>query len=345
MRWRSALMLAAACAASVLFGTQGAAHLTGVFAFFVQDIDEPTASTRLLKQQLDAVSARIEEVRPQVAKARATYDASAESVVRSIRFYDVYIGNAVGAMWAGAQDPIDVIASVELLQRRLQKDLRTVAELGQVYQDLNDKQATLRRLADMLRPFKDAAEARLVRLAKLPPGLVSPFAEPYIAYQIAEDWETLRPNTFTSYFNWVARRISDEGLKEVLQPSSQPNAWELREEALNTLAGGDAFPFIDNARFYIRADHVTFAGHIRNNNHVYHLLTVGQMERTGPASVQYRVEAIYMDGMPIDPRDPDVQLEVYKGHLMGIDIAPILPRQEAGAVFEQHNGYLLFRAR
>jgi hypothetical protein len=343
MRARWAVL--AAGVITVLAAAEGAAHLTGVFAFFVQDINEPTASTKLLRQQLDSVQTRIDEVSPQVAQARASYDAHAEAAVRGIRFYDVYIGNAVGAMWAGAQDPIDVIASVELLQRRLSGDLKTVTELGQTYRDLNEKQATLRRLADLLRPYKDASDARADRLQKLPAGLVSPFAEPYVAYQIAEDWEALRANTFTLFFNWVARRISDEGAGVVLRPSDQPNTWELHEDVLNALAGDDIFPFIENARFYVRADHVTFTARIRKDNHTYHLLTVGQMERTGPASVQYRIEAIYMDGMPIDPRDPDVQREVYKGHLMEIDVASLLPAQNAGAVFEQHNGYLLFRAR
>lgn len=342
MKLRWPLLMAGAIA---LVAVEATAHLTGVFAFFVQDINEPTASTKLLRQQLDSVQARIDEVRPQVAQARATYDARAESAVQGIRFYDVYIGNAVGAMWAGAQNPIDVIASVELLQRRLNGDLKTVTELGHTYRDLNDKQATLRRLADLLEPYKDASEARIDRLQNLSAGLVSPFAEPYIAYQIAEDWEALRANTFTLFFNAVARRIGDEGVGRVVQPSDLANTWELREDVLNALAGDDIFPFIENARFYVRADHVTFSARIRNDTRSYHLLTVGQMERTGPTSVQYRIEAIYMDGMPIDPRDPDVQREVYKGHLMEIDVAALLPAQNAGAVFEQHNGYFLFRAR
>jgi len=343
MKRRWALLAVGAVVA--LAASEGAAHLTGVFAFFVQDINEPTASTKLLRQQLDSVQARIDEVRPQIAQARANYDAYAETAVRGIRFYDVYIGNAIGAMWAGAQDPIDVIASVELLQRRLSGDLKAVRDLGRVYSDLNDKQATLRRLADLLQPYKDASDARAERLRALPPGLVSPFAEPYIAYQIAEDWEALRANTFTMFFNWVARRISDEGVAAVLKPSDLPDTWELGEDVLNVLAGDDTFPFMENARFYVRADHVTFSARIRNDNRTYHLLTVGQMERTGPTSVQYRIEAIYMDGMPIDPRDPDVQREVYKGHLMEIDVAALLPAQNAGAIFEQHNGYVLFRAR
>ena len=186
--------------ALTLFGAvEGTAHLTGVFAFFVQDINEPTASTKLLRQQHDAVQARLDEIEPQVAAARANYDAHAETALRGIRFYDIYAGNAIAAMWAGAQDPIDAIASVELLQRRLGKDFGTITELGQVYRDLNDRQATLRRLSDLLQPYKDAADARAARLQNLPPGLVSPFAEPYVAYQIAEDWEGLRANTFTLF--------------------------------------------------------------------------------------------------------------------------------------------------
>ena len=85
------------------------AHLTGVFAYFVQDISEPTATTRLLRQQLNASAERIAQLQPEIEAARNAYATQAESVVRRMRFYDVYAGNAVGALWTGAQDPVDVL--------------------------------------------------------------------------------------------------------------------------------------------------------------------------------------------------------------------------------------------
>ena len=75
----------------------------------------------------------------------------------------------------------------------------------------------------------------------------------------------------------------------------------------------------------------------------YDLLTVGQLERTGQAAVQYRIEAIFIDGMPIDPNDPDVQREVYQGHLLGIDLSSLMPADATVATFEQQNGSLQFR--
>ena len=107
----------------VLMGTPAVAHLTGVFAHFVEDINDPTASTRMLRQQLDSVRQRLAALEPEVQAARMAYDVEAEAAVRRIRFYDIYAGSALGALWAGAQDPIDVIASTELLQRRLGDDL------------------------------------------------------------------------------------------------------------------------------------------------------------------------------------------------------------------------------
>ena len=122
MRHRSAVLFAALLFAS-LVGAPALAHLTGVFAHFVDDINDPTASTRMLRQQLDSVGQRLAALEPEVVAARMAYDQEADAAVRRIRFYDIYAGSALGALWAGAQDPIDVIASTELLQRRLGDDL------------------------------------------------------------------------------------------------------------------------------------------------------------------------------------------------------------------------------
>jgi hypothetical protein len=318
------------------------AHLTGVFAHFVKDIGDPTASTRLLQQQIDQVGGRIEKLEPDLRKARQEYDEQAGSALQRIRFYDVYAGSALGALWAGAQNPIDVIASTELMQRRLKEDLDALTQLSSLYARLEGTERSLRMYSDVLVPFRDASAARAKRLSKMPEGLVSPFAEPYIAYKIAEDWEALRAVTFILYFQWSARRIANYGLVNVLTKSQNGRSWRLEEDVLNALAGGDSFPFLQDAQFYLRADHVNFSGRIISPVDSYQLLTVGQFERTGATSFQYRIEAIFLDGMPIDPADPDVQREVYQGHLLGIDVASIMPQGTATATFEQRNGSVEF---
>ena len=330
--------------ALLLLALPAAAHLSGVFAYFVQDINDPTASTRLLQQQLDSVGERIAALEPEVRQARAEFDEQADSAVRRIRFYDVYAGSALGALWAGAQDPIDVIASTELLQKRLAEDLDALTELSRSYEQLVGKESSLTRYADILVPFHEASVARDTRLANVPIGLISPFAEPYIAYRIAEDWEALRGTTFVLFFHWASRRIQDRGLAEVLN-STGGQSWHLQENVLNALVGGDSFPFIEDARFFLRADHVNFSGRLSSARDSYDLLTVGQLERTGPASFQYRIEAIFIDGMPIDPNDPDVQREVYQGQLLGIDLSSLMPSDASVATFEQHNGSIQFRFR
>jgi hypothetical protein len=338
-------LVACALLASGL-GGPALAHLTGVFAHFVEDINDPTASTRMLRQQLDQVEQRIAALKPAVREARLAYDGQAEAAVRRIRFYDIYAGSALGALWAGAQDPIDVIASSELMQRRLDKDLAALAELSRDYEQLRFKESSLRRYADLLKPFNEASAARDRRLAMAPPGLISPFAEPYIAYRIAEDWEQLRGSTFVLYFHWAARRIADRGLDQILVAAdASETAWLLEEEVLNALVGGDSFPFVEDARFFLRADHINFSARLSSSLDEYNLLTVGQLERTGPGGFQYRVEAIFIDGMPIDPNDPDVQREVYQGRLLGIDLDTMLPEESAVATFEQKNGAVEFRFR
>ncbi len=320
------------------------AHLSGVFAYFVKDINETTASTRMLQQQLDSVAKRIAALEPEVQRARAEYDLQAEAAVRRIRFYDVYAGSALGALWAGAQDPIDVLASTESLQRNLAEDLDALAQLADSYRQLRGQEHSLRRYADLLVPFQRSAEARERRLSNVAQGLVSPFAEPYIAYRIAEDWETMRGSTFVLYFHWTVHQIVAQGLEQVLQKDDATGtSWRLDEDILNVLVGGDRFPFIEDARFYLRADHINFSARMKSARDEYELLTIGQLERTGPVGVQYRIEAIFLDGMPIDPNDPDVQREIYRGHLLGINLSPLLSTDAGVATFEQKNGSVLFR--
>jgi hypothetical protein len=331
-------------AAACLLAPYAYAHLSGVFAYFVQDIHSPSASTRMLQQQLNDVGKRIADMEPQVEQARAEYGIQADSAVQRIRFYDVYVGSALGALWAGAQDPIDVLASTELMQKRLAEDLEALTVLAESYRVLQGKESELRRFADLLMPFREASAARDFRLSHVPTGLVSPFAEPYIAYRIAEDWEELRGTTFTLYFNWAASRIAELGVGVVLDRLDDAGtAWELKEEALNALVGGDSFPFLKDARFYLRADHMNFSARLVSARNEYNLLTVGQIERTGPFTVQYRIEGIFLDGMPLDPNDPDIQREVYRGQLLGINLTPLMPPLAKVVSFEQRNGNLLFR--
>jgi hypothetical protein len=338
--------ITAAVALGLILVTPASAHLTGVFAHFVEDINDPTASTRLLRQQLDAVSERIAALEPEVEQAQLAYDGQAQTAVQRIRFYDIYAGSALGALWAGAQDPIDVIASSELLQRRLRDDLEALATLSRDYDQLRGKESSLRRYAELLVPYRDSSAAREQRLSLRPQGLISPFAEPYIAYRIAEDWEQLRGTTFVLFFHWAARRIAERGLNEVLVAGdSSGQSWLLEEEVLNALVGGDSFPFIENAQFFLRADHVNFSAQLTSSLDQYDLLTVGQLERTGPSGFQYRIEAIFIDGMPIDPSDPDVEREVYQGSLLGIRLDSMMPEGATVATFEQKNGAVEFRFR
>ena len=154
----------------------------------------------------------------------------------------------------------------------------------------------------------------------------------------------MRGSTFVLYFHWVVHQIMEQGLDQVLQKADATGrSWRLDEEILNVLVGGDSFPFIEDARFYLRADHINFSARLNSARDSYELLTIGQLERTGPVGVQYRIEAIFLDGMPIDPNDPDVQREIYRGHLLGIDLGPLLPADAEVATFEQQNGSVLFK--
>lgn len=91
---------------------------------------------------------------------------------------------------------------------------------------------------------------------------------------------------------------------------------------------------MEDARFYLRADHVNFFARLISSQDEYNLLTVGQLERMEPIRVQYRIEGIFLDGMPIDP---NVQREIYRGKLLGINLDSLMPPDTKVAAFERRN--------
>src|SRR5690606_38468512 len=155
----------------------------------------------------------------------------------------------------------------------------------------------------------------------------------------------LRPGLFVRYFQEANRRL--RSVDRIVRPTGGPGIRRLDEDALNELLGDGLTTRINgNAahlrqpRFFLRADHVYFTARMESALGSYQSLTIGQTERAGPTRIQLRIEAIYIDGLPVDPGDPDVQREIYENELLVI-YGQALDTDTERILFEQNNGYLL----
>lgn len=329
-------------AAALLLAAAGpaAAHVTGVFLHFLKDMEEPTYSTAFLRRQVEQTEQRLAAVVPEVAEAQALYEEAAGPAAARLQFYDAYAGQAFGSLWSGAEDLVDVLANLRLMARLIQQDVAALEETARRYAQLRLKQDTLQRYRDLLDAVETAAQARERRLG----GAVNRDELQLALYDVAEDWERLRPHLFVPFFQEAGRRL--QRLDRVAVPGREPGTWHLEEDALNRVLPDPFTARVEGGRlsltgprFYLRADHLYFDAVMEGAFGTYHVLAVGQMERAGPTRIQYRIEAIYIDGLPVDPGDPDVQADIYQNSLLAMDGRSLLP----GAVamrYEQNNGYL-----
>lgn len=337
---RAAAAALAAIVVAAVVAVPAAAHITGVFLHFLKDMEDATYSTTFLRQQVEQTEARLAAVAPEVAEARAAYEEAAEPVAARLHFYDAYAGQAFGTLWAGAEDLVDVLATLHLIGRLIEDDVAALELVAARYAQLQLKQDTLQRYRDLLGAVEAAAAARERRLG----GPVDSDELKLALYYVAEDWERLRPDLFVPFFQELNRRL--ERLDRLAAAGAQPGTWHLEEDALNRILPD---PFTARVRgeprrilaprFYLRGDHLYFDAQMEGTFGSYHLLTVGQMERAGPTRIQYRIEAIYIDGLPVDPGDPDVRVDIYENSLLVMDGRSLLADATA-MKYEQNNGYL-----
>ena len=318
------------------------AHLTGVFRYFLKDMEDPTYTTRFLQQQQEEVDRRIQELEPVVEAARLNYEQAAEPVARRLLFYDAYAGSALGSLLSGSQDLVEAAANLAMMQQILQEDVQSIHRVADEYRRLALQQQSLRNHQDLLEEIETLASAREERLQKAPPELEDrEYAQQFVLYQMAEDWEWMREHAFLDYFGWANRQLAD--VSGLLDETPDRSGWILREERLNQTVGGN-HGRMRNLRYFLRADHIYLSGWMEGQEDVYRFLTVGVIERGGAKSVQYRVEAMYLDGFPVDPSDPDVEADIYENALLRLDLGALLP-EDAQLGFEQNNGYLSLPVR
>lgn len=319
------------------------AHLTGIFLFFLKDMEEETYSTRFLHQQKEDVLLRIEELEPLVAAAREEYEQAARPVADRMLFYDAYVGSALGALLTGSHDLVEAAANLLMLRKVLERDIAAIEDTSKAYARVQLQQRSLQAHLDLLNEIELLSNAREERLQKAPPDVDEVYGKQFVLYRMSEDWEWMRDHAFLDYFDWANKQLQPaERLVDKVPGAS--DTWVLQEETLNRAIGGSQGRNMSAVRIFLRADHIYISGIIHGREDDYRILSVGVIERAGSTAVQYRVEAIYLDGYPVDPSDPDVKDDVYGSPLLYLDFGNLLP-DGARLGFDQNNGYLSFMAR
>lgn len=326
------VVLLVAVLTGVLGGVSPAgAHLTGVFRYFLKDVEEGTASSRLLEIQIDETNRRLAELRPELEAARRAYRQAVEPAKTKIRFYNRFSGNLFGALLVGSDDLVDTLANLYLIQHVIGQDVAQLQEVAQRYQRLQTQQRNLRLYRDLLQAIQQVHARRQAMLSSVPDTETD---RQLLLYRIAEDWETMRETSFVGYFRWASRQLRN--LPDLAE-RTRTGAWRVTEERWNEALAGQDAP-VEDGWWYLRADHLYFSGYLPGTLvEKHHVFTVGLLNRVDATTVEYRLDAVYVDGFPVDPNDPDVEQDIYQQNLLVID-GTWLARAAEQMLFNQNNG-------
>lgn len=330
-----------AAAALLMAAGVASAHITGVFLYFLKDVQGQAgvSSAAIMATQIKEADQRIQALEPQVAAAQKQYQANQARAAASVRFYNRYAANGFAALLADSHDPIDALADLHIVQRTVSGDITRLQALADEYRRLSLERAELVQWRALLGIFRDAEE----RFQKTI-GIKDDQQKQLALYDLSESWEQIRTGPFARYFAWANRQLARVASQA---DASGPQAWRLSEDALNALIGGDAVS-VDGARsvhVFLRADHVyvtgVFASQTLGERQV---IAVGQMSRAGARAIHYRLEYVLVDGYLIDPNDPQLQETIKDVEMLHID-GRSFDRSLGTLQFEQENGDLLLRAR
>lgn len=358
VRVGSALLLAAVLALfGTLSGPAAQAHITGVFLYFLKDVQGTSAqsSTDIIRAQLDETNERIQGLAPQIAAAQARYDELRDAARLKVQFYSRYAGEAFATVLFGGDDPLEVLANAALLRHTVARDLRQLQETAQVLDELRAKQRELEGYRDVLSAFAEAE----TRHDKVLAGR-STHEQEVALYDVSESWEQIRAGPLADYFAWADQRLAArDGLRAVAvrggggtqAASSEVVRWTVSEDDLQSLIGVDAgsgrppVDGVDSLRVFLRADHVYIVGTFTVPLGTRQVILLGQLARDGAFQARYQVEYALVDGYLIDPSDPQMRELAGDRSLLRID-GRWLSEDLSLLQFEQDNqGLILYTRR
>ncbi|HET7558670.1 MAG TPA: hypothetical protein VFK80_01820, partial [Limnochordia bacterium] len=215
----------AGLAAALLLATGlASAHITGVFLYFLKDVQGQAgvSSAAILATQIKSADQRIQALEPQVAAAQKEYEANQARAAASIRFYNRYAANGFAALLADSHDPIDALADLHVIQRTVRGDVKKLQALADEYRRLSSEQAELVQWRALLGVFRDA-ETRYQKSV----GIKDDQAKQLALYDLSESWEQIRTGPFARYFAWANRQLARVGgVVEPIAPAGS-QAWRL----------------------------------------------------------------------------------------------------------------------
>ncbi|MBE3590117.1 MAG: hypothetical protein IMW98_04745 [Firmicutes bacterium] len=332
-----ALLALGALLVALLWAPPADAHITGVFLYFLKDVQGQTGQTSLdiLAGQLRETDARIRALEPQVEAARRAYEAQLGPAQKAVRFYSLYAAEGFAGAVFGSGNVVDALANAVMVRDVVQRDLARLQETAAAYRVLKERRAELVAYRDLLEAFTEAEERhRAVLQGK------SAQDQELALYTVSENWEEIRSGPLRGYIDWAAARLS--GLRAAA--AAEAGGWlAVDEAAFNRLAAGrPPVQGVEAVRVLLRADHVYVVGRFRTALGERQVILVGQMARAGAGAVRYQVEYALVDGFLIDPQDPQMRELVADDRFFRITAADLgVP---AGTLqFEQESGRLRFR--
>lgn len=313
--------------------TAADAHLTGIYKYFLKDINNGTVSSKLIDIEINQTEQRLQTLKPQLDKVREAYQQAADQGMTKVRFYNRYAGNMYAAMFARSNNLIDMLSNVYLIRHVIGDDVSQLRSVAEKYHELQMKQRDLQEFSAVLQAIKSVRASRAAELK----GANTQFEKQARLYTIAEDWQNLRTGAFKDYFLWTNKQLGH--LKSLASPDGA-HRWRISEQALNNRLTSAKAPIL-NGKYYVRADHIYFLGELKGIRQAKHqVFVVGYYKRLNATQISYRIDSVYIDGFPVDPTDPNVKQDVYEQKFMVIDGKHLDPDCKE-LQYEQDNGSII----
>lgn len=297
----------------LLIPTVAYAHVVGAFKDFLAEIDDESATQRLV-DELENTRQQIESLSPRVARLQEEFAVKQDEHLPLLTFYhtigpDVYMNFIVEA-----DSIVDALANVRLMEVKLAEDLTNLNRLYLDYMQMKtarDGLVNYERLLDMIDMNLTSREQFLADYGHL--------SEEAMA-QAAEDKWAKDANVLDEILRDDRQKI-DRRIRQLIVRTRLDAPFRIEEELVNRYTELD---------YYIQSDHV----YVHYAKDQVDIILIGIVTRDDEQTASLKFEAGFMNGIRIS--------DLYMRQMIGfqIDYRKLAPDSRDFYV-EQTNGAIV----
>ncbi|MCC2686384.1 MAG: hypothetical protein K0R75_3283 [Paenibacillaceae bacterium] len=300
-----------------LLATTVYAHFAESYTYFIEGVEDESATTARLEKEIADTNREIEQINPQLATLEQEYGSEKDAAVSKLQFYNTIGLDALTGYILQSESITDVLANRRIVEKQLKDDLSRLNDLYQHYAQTKAAKETLaghEKLLDIIRRNLEERETFDAVAKNLSPKDKADLAaqlwtgkvEGQLTKQLQEDANLLKKNE-----------------QQFITRASDALPYRFEEERWNEKS---------KLSYLYRSDHV-YVYYENNNASVILLGTVGNVN---DAKASLKFEAGFLNGIALSDELVDFL------HGFEIDYAGINPKSK-GFYVEQANGAIIIQ--